>query len=236
MRKLNIYWTAMTIFVLSFTSVAEANQTRQKIQTGIRLILEMPELPLVKDPDRRVTLHQDPLSSVTINVFNRIQKSLFGATGAPFSLKAYWGAAAACDVEGRIVYMNPRFEESLRSIVPANEIESVIALIIGHEIGHYFYEAHVAQTSNHLSPLGNPYYIGNGQISEEQSNRAHGEVDLFGIYIAERAGFDPSLASKMVGYTDQAIRKMTRNFISLTREEIDARTALIETFLERNEK
>lgn len=209
------FWIRTKAFVLigliiftTSTSFSATNSTVQKIENGISFILGLPQLPLVHDPDRKVAITEIPLTEQTVNIFKRLVIGTFGNESS-FILKPYLGAAAACDVEGKIVYMNPHFEKSLRTVTPADKVDDVIALIFAHEIGHYFYEANVQYGLSKKSPLGNPNYIGaSPAISPQQINLMHGEVDLFGMVIMNRAGYKVELAPEALNFIELALHKM----------------------------
>jgi len=229
-KRLLVTFLVAQIGLLTIKTQANSESAPARVQQGIEFIVNLLELPSVLNPDRSVTPSPDTLNLETQEIFYRLVSANFRAAHH-FELRPYLGFAAACDVEGRIVYMNPNFERALRSVVPQLEIKDVLAFILAHEIGHYFYEAHVQHHPSKRSALGNTNYIGaDPLIHGKQLNIMHGEVDLIGLSLLVKAGFNPRLAPKSLDYLELAIKKMAPGLGIGELEDKPERIAMIKLF------
>lgn len=220
----------LQILVFGIFAQSAGMPVNSKISASVNAILSLPSLPLLYASYSTNESPSAPLSSDTLAVFSKLQKAVFGARKNTFTLQSYNSSVAFINIQERIIYLNPKLEKALKSLVPLQEWESVMALILAHEMGHYFYEVSIQRSPSALSPLGQLSYVNSGNLSDDDMALIHGEVDLIGMYLAWRAGFNSALGLKTISYVDRALRQITLNIIGLSAKEIQGRTQMIRKF------
>lgn len=139
-----------------------------------------------------------------VAIFNTLNRKL--SRGTPlFSLKANDAMFALSTPSDRTIYVGPVFNIFLET-VPVDSRRSLIAFVLGHEMGHYLYDACVEyfpETGKKIEFAGSKINLNPSEVLAIN----HSVVDALGMYVAEIAGFDLEAIPSFLNYMDEAFNK-----------------------------
>jgi hypothetical protein len=204
---------AIFVFTTSFLAAPRSHAsltTSQKIKLGTDKVLAMSPLPDDVGESGIPTFQEvfaeictDEPSTVFMDAFKKIQQASFGFQY--FKLRKCQSHYINGDLTRKIIYINNDLEQLLLKVVPANEQADTFAAILGHEIGHYIYEASRLYTPEKQSPLGNKDSWFDENVPSTQHAFIHGEIDGIGMYLASRAGYKEAWGPLALSYVELAI-------------------------------
>lgn len=153
-------------------------------------VLDDQHLPAFEGLTPNETDSKESLPIEVHEIFNRLNQAAFQKP--LLELKTCSACRAAADLSTLTIYISPQL---IRHIAERSnsqeEYRTWLYFVLAHEIGHYIYEL-AAYRSDGLSPNGNPSFRelkATYSRCTVERQKAHLEVDLIGVVLMERLGF-----------------------------------------------
>lgn len=185
-KGMGYFFGVVIILGSAFSARAATVNFYDRIHSHIKsTVWPMPQISKDSGDYRLMTCHEKAPSEIEA-MFNLLQMHSFGALN--FELRFCMVNVAMVDLEHRRVYIERRFFEALRAHLPQEEYHAAAALILAHELGHYFYERTWELEARSLLGFNFSWY--DIQVGDEEKYVAHGEIDAYGLALVELSGLD----------------------------------------------
>lgn len=199
MKKSQILWSWVALIIISlnqsytYASDATSQIMQLKIQTGVEKVRALKEFPQLQDQSliQFFKSTPEPISPEIKSLFLKLENKIFGKN--IFRIGSYDGDDLSIFIDKRIINVSPKFEKAAREKLPQAgplSYESMMGFLLAHEMAHFIYEVHVKISPEHLSPLGNVFYVGNHKLTVQEAGKLHGEVDVIALYLLKTAGIN----------------------------------------------
>jgi hypothetical protein len=212
----------LTLF-LSFSFATESfthgetphGNTYRQVVREVSDFVKQPSYPEYRDPAEytswsyhRQTCHAGveylPIDVATPlkKVFAQMQSEVFGQS--LFHMTLCFVDVMSTDIQERTIYVNEKFVTTLVRNLPEDKVEPILAVLLGHEMGHYLYEEILLESRQ--SALGHRRsWFDPASLETTERFLIHGEIDAIGFNLAERAGYNVEFARDVVSIVEQII-------------------------------
>jgi hypothetical protein len=153
----------------------------------IKSLWNLEELPNQDTQASQIEAGSESLAQETIDIFRRIQSSLFKRS--LIDLKPCSDCFALADHAAKTIYVQPSYANSLIGRYGGYEGQRLIEFMIAHELSHFVHEISIGPGSEpHRSINGNSFLHNvHRNNSEEGGRKSHAEVDAYAFMLMKNS-------------------------------------------------